>query len=340
MKTALDHGDYSLYMPARGPLDCLKEICRFENARLPQKCSKYGPDSFALNSGAIRAFARICEHILNLGDEVAFPSTSYFSLSSLVEERYTPRPFEFRDFNFDFASFKKVITESTKLVWLCQPNNPTGLYISDSDFLKIIEYLNERKIWLLLDESCDNFQMEAKSWIPPNITSQNVIRIKSFAKDLNLAGIRLGYTIADPALISALNYMTPILDGNPPTIAIRAITAHFHELFCGADQNHNIQYELNHKKIQESFNSLKVAIVKADVAKEIVFPEACYYLLVKLKSDKSSDQFFLDLINNTGNIVVPGTVFGYPIDECWVRICFARETFSLEKLVLDIKSQL
>jgi aspartate/methionine/tyrosine aminotransferase len=340
LSIALEEGDFSLYMPARGPLKCLENICDFENNRLSRDCHRYSVDSFSLNCGAINAFSTICDHLLSKGEAVAFPAHSYFSLSALTEERYLPQPFNFHSSNFNLELFKGAINDQTKMVWLCQPNNPTGLYVNKENLHAIIEFLDNNKIWLVLDESCDTFQRESENWIPSNINSRNVIRIKSFAKDVNIAGIRLGYTVADPGIISSLSSVTPILHGNPSTLAIRAITNHFEELNNGANTGYYKELQNNHRKILNACDVFYAAIQESDIANEVIVPEACYYIFLKLRTNKSSEKFFMDLIHNTGNIIVPGTVFGYPNNECWVRVCFARELESLIQLIGDMKSQL
>jgi threonine-phosphate decarboxylase len=99
---------------------------------------------------------------------------------------------------------RKIQTLRPKLVFLCNPNNPTGLLLSEQDIARIAESCSNSL--LILDEAYRAF-MDQDFFRPP--PAANIIILRSMTKDHGLAGIRLGYALAEPSLITALRAYQP-----------------------------------------------------------------------------------------------------------------------------------
>lgn len=92
------------------------------------------------------------------------------------------------------------------LVWLCNPNNPTGVYLQREQVAALAEALSGGP--LLLDESYVSFVENA--WSSLDLTeSGRVIVLRSMTKDFALAGLRLGYMVAHPAVVEAARALQP-----------------------------------------------------------------------------------------------------------------------------------
>jgi len=91
-------------------------------------------------------------------------------------------------------------------VFICNPNNPTGKYLSRQEVETVLEALGDGL--LILDEAYVNFVPE--SWAPADLISRgNVIILRSMTKDYALAGLRLGYAIASREIIITLRKVCP-----------------------------------------------------------------------------------------------------------------------------------
>lgn len=113
------------------------------------------------------------------------------------------------DINFEFDTEKileSIKKYTPKLVIICSPNNPTGSAITRSDLEKILMAANTVNSVVLLDEAYSEFHETNFDLIKKH---DNLIVLKTFSKAYALAGIRLGYAIADKNLIDTLNVVKP-----------------------------------------------------------------------------------------------------------------------------------
>jgi len=113
--------------------------------------------------------------------------------------------------NDDFAPpvdevLATIARERPRLVWVCQPNNPTGTYLSRKIVRRIIQGMGTNGL-LILDEAYIAFVPRAWSSIP--LTDGPVIILRSMTKDLAMPGLRLGYAVASPDCISVLRRVRP-----------------------------------------------------------------------------------------------------------------------------------
>ena len=104
----------------------------------------------------------------------------------------------------EFASF--IQSHRPKAVFLCNPNNPTGQYLNQKEIEQILSASEDTL--LILDEAYINFTTEPQSAIQL-IDRGNMVIIRSMTKDYALAGLRLGYAIANPEIIDTLKKVCP-----------------------------------------------------------------------------------------------------------------------------------
>ncbi|MFD1360557.1 histidinol-phosphate transaminase [Lentibacillus salinarum] len=100
----------------------------------------------------------------------------------------------------------EAIDEKTNVVWLCSPNNPTGCLIPRDD---LYEFLNQcpADVLVVLDEAYLEYVEKA---LQPNVLAnlqhyKNLVVLRTFSKAHGLAGLRIGYGVANPELIPALD---------------------------------------------------------------------------------------------------------------------------------------
>ncbi|MBU0880625.1 MAG: histidinol-phosphate transaminase [Candidatus Omnitrophica bacterium] len=106
----------------------------------------------------------------------------------------------------DLRAMKEAITDNTKMVFIANPDNPTGTYVSKKELDRFFDGLPE-KVIVFLDEAYFEFADYSFKDYPNGIDYLNrpgVIVARSFSKAYGLAGLRIGYGIASPEII---NYM-------------------------------------------------------------------------------------------------------------------------------------
>lgn len=326
---SIDAGDYNLYIPPEGDRACLAEIVEYENSKLPMGARPYDEDHVMLVPGGIQAYSAILSTLAPNGGQILTPVPSYFSLTARSELHASTVTLPCDDgYNFRAQDLKLTIAngDGLSLMWFCQPNNPTGLYIPAEELGQMIDLAAERECYLVIDESCDNYRFCPLAGNSHNITSATVIRIKTFSKDPNFAGYRLGYLLADPEALFRLKHIAPVLYGNPTVMATRAILADF-RMRNGKIQDDG-DYEKtsleNFTRMKQSRGFLYAALREWDRVAEVILPDACYYMFVRFLFPGTGLELFHRVLSEQLLNVVPGVVFGAPESEAWIRICFAR----------------
>ena len=107
-----------------------------------------------------------------------------------------------RYFKYDLESIKKRIDKNTRLIFISNPNNPTGTYVTKYEVEDFMNGLADNVV-VVLDEAYDTF-IDVDDF--PNslkyINNNNVIVLKTFSKAYGLAGLRIGYAVANSKFVS------------------------------------------------------------------------------------------------------------------------------------------
>lgn len=109
-----------------------------------------------------------------------------------------------KDYRFDVEALAKNITPKTKVIYICNPNNPTGTYITKKEFDYLMSHVPQH-VLVILDEAYFEFAIETEDY--PNSMDyryDNVITLRTFSKAYGLSGIRIGYGFGHEDLISNL----------------------------------------------------------------------------------------------------------------------------------------
>lgn len=103
-------------------------------------------------------------------------------------------------FKYDLEAIKRRIDKNTKLIFIANPNNPTGTYVTKYELQDFIDEIPENLI-MVLDEAYDTFiDVDDFPVSLKYINNKNLIILKTFSKAYGLAGLRIGYAIASPQL--------------------------------------------------------------------------------------------------------------------------------------------
>ena len=106
--------------------------------------------------------------------------------------------------------FYSVLTEDVELLFLANPNNPTGHLMGRDEIIKVLEYCQDRGIYVVLDECFIEFSGREASVISESRRFDNLILVRAFTKIFSIPGVRLGYLVcSDGALRRKIERQLP-----------------------------------------------------------------------------------------------------------------------------------
>jgi len=123
-----------------------------------------------------------------------------------------------KGFIIDSRSIVERVTERTKVIFLCSPNNPTGQSIEHEDIEFICQAVQKKSL-VVLDEAYQEFS-DKQDFSVLEEKYENVLRLRTLSKFISLAGVRCGAVIAEPKLIDFLSSILPPYSFPTPSIEL------------------------------------------------------------------------------------------------------------------------
>ncbi len=164
------------------------------------------PANLIIGNGSNEIIELALRTFVNKGDEVIMsePSFLIYNIASQVSEA-SPVIIGLSDFKTDLDKIKNAITEKTKLIFIDNPNNPTGRSVGEAEVEGFLEKLPDKTI-VIFDEAYNEF-VEREDF-PDTIRyigRKNVMILRTFSKAHGLSGLRIGYGIAEREIVSFMN---------------------------------------------------------------------------------------------------------------------------------------
>jgi histidinol-phosphate aminotransferase len=178
---------------------------RDEGEKLVADSLGISPDELLLTNGADEAIDLLCRVYLEPEDEIIIvvPTFTMYTVFAQIQDAKVVRIPTGPDFSFPTQSVIDAITPRTRIIVICNPNNPTGIPIERSSILQVIEAAPDAAI--LLDEAYFHFYgqtlMDQVGKLP------NLFIARTFSKVYGLAGMRLGLLAGDHEQMSLLRRM-------------------------------------------------------------------------------------------------------------------------------------
>ncbi|MDB4349942.1 aminotransferase class I/II-fold pyridoxal phosphate-dependent enzyme, partial [Omnitrophica bacterium] len=120
-----------------------------------------------------------------------------------IKIKYIP----LKDYRYDLDAMKKAVTKKTKMIFIANPDNPTGTYVTRKEVDRFMGALR-KEIIVFFDEAYYDFAKDFRSY-PDTLKflrkKRRVIITRSFSKIYSLAGLRIGYGIADEGMIETMS---------------------------------------------------------------------------------------------------------------------------------------
>jgi len=189
------------------------------------ECFKLDADCITLGNGSNDVLDIITRAYANAESEVIYSQYAFavYALSTqLVNAKAVVTPA--LDWGHDLDAMQAAITDKTSLIFIANPNNPTGTYLSSSRLVSFLESVPDHII-VVLDEAYCEFIDESDY---PNGLSllamfPNLIVTRTFSKAYGLAALRVGYAVSNPVITDILNRVRQPFNVN--SFALAAATA-------------------------------------------------------------------------------------------------------------------
>lgn len=165
------------------------------------------PEAIVLGNGSNELIELLARTFVRPGEEVVLPHPSFVVYPSIVQGVGGIRVIvALRDHRLDLPAMARAVTPLTKMIFVANPNNPTGTIVTADEVEAFLDQVPERVI-VVFDEAYYDFA--AGPDFPDTLghlrRGRRVVVLRTFSKMASLAGLRLGYAIGDPDGVALVN---------------------------------------------------------------------------------------------------------------------------------------
>lgn len=174
------------------------------------------PEQLVFGAGSNEIISFIAQIYINAGDESIMPTPSFLWYEIAVRTMDgVVIDVPLKDYTHDLDAMREKITEKTKIMWLCNPNNPTGTVFSKTELQNFLDNVPS-DIIVVLDEAYYEY-VDDESYpqsIPLISKYPNIIVLRTFSKAFGLASFRVGYAVCSEEVAGYLNRVRPPFNVN------------------------------------------------------------------------------------------------------------------------------
>ena len=164
------------------------------------------PDNVHVGAGSVAILAQLITAAAGAGDEVIYSWRSFEAYPGLVtvagatSVRVPNTP----DHRHDLLGMAAAITDRTRVILVCSPNNPTGSIVTKSEFDAFMARVPEN-VLVILDEAYAEFVTDTDAVVGPPLlaTYPNLVVLRTFSKAFGLAGLRVGFALGPQYIMDA-----------------------------------------------------------------------------------------------------------------------------------------
>ena len=233
---------------------------------------KVSKDQIVFGNGSDEIIVLTLRAYVNKGDEVivAYPTFLIYEIQAKIHQALVKRV-PLKNFRYSLEDIVKAITKKTKIIFIANPDNPTGTYLNHNEVEGFLNRISKEVI-VFFDEAYYEF---APSDFPKSLeflkNRKNIIISRTFSKAYALAGLRIGYAITTKEIADILNLVREPFNVNRFAQAA-AISALKNDKFL----KKTVSYILKEKEyLYSEFDKLKISFIKS----------ATNFILVDFKRD-------------------------------------------------------
>lgn len=305
------------YAPVDGTVEMKQAIIRYT---LDYYKRSVTPENVIASSGAKQAIMVAMQAILNPQDEVLFMAPYYVSYPDMIKLcGGIPIPVYAEDGTFypTIQDITRNVTSYTKLIIINSPNNPTGVIYPAELIKQIVEFCEQKGIYLMCDDIYHRLIFDGKKVANPfdyttkDLENSKLIIINGVSKQYAMTGFRIGWAVANKKLIKVMSNIQGHQTSGPSILLQKAA--------IGAINGIQSYVESLRLTLQNNRNVL-VQYLKTIDGVKICIPEGTFYSFVDFSAySKDSAQLSKLLLDKVRVLTVPGIEFGA---EGFLRISF------------------
>jgi len=251
-------------------------------------------------AGSDEIIQMLCQLFLQPKDEVIVPQYSF--LMYRIYSKIVGAKVVFskeKNFKVSINEILKNVTNKTKIVFLANPNNPTGTYLTKSELLELRNRL-KKNILLVIDDAYFEYMKNSdyKSGLDLFKSKENVFILRTFSKIYGLASLRVGWGYGSKKIIDALNIIKPPFNVNE-VAQLAAIESLKDKKFLSQSIKHNLIYATKIKNFLKNYQ-----IYSNEVSAN--------FLLLDFSKCKFKAKYFYKKLKEKG-IILRSTEEGYKI---------------------------
>lgn len=186
---------------------------------------KLNPDQIICGAGSDEIISMLCLAYAGEGDEILYSEHGFLMYPiSAMAVGATPKTASEKNLTTDVDALLGAVTDKTKIVFIANPNNPTGSYINKSEIKRLRKNLRD-DIILVLDGAYAEYVSDEDYTAGADIVDlgDNTVMTRTFSKIYGLAGLRIGWAYAPSNIIDILNRVRGPF--NVSSVAIKAAIA-------------------------------------------------------------------------------------------------------------------
>ena len=252
-----------------------------------------GVESLMVTPGSELALDLVYKTFLNPGDEIVIFDPFFIPFVSFANSYLAvPRIVDTYKSSFlpDLESVNRVINRKTKIIVVNSPNNPTGRVYPKNIIEEIVSMAKKRGIFILADEAYKSFDYNNIFNSPFSIYPEGTIVLRTFSKEYSMMGYKVGYILANEAIINKIRRIQYPGWGAPMLSSLLAAEA--------------LKESINYKKLtkyKQIRNFLYSHFKRLDLVNYL--PEGAFYFYIKSPNNKAID--FAVTLAKKGLLVIP-----------------------------------
>jgi histidinol-phosphate aminotransferase len=171
-----------------------------------QSAADFAPEHVAVGCGSVSLCQQLVQITASVGDEVVFGWRSFELYPPQVQAAgATAIQVPLTDHTFDLDAMLAAVTDRTRLIFVCNPNNPTSTVVDPDALTRFVQAVPPH-ILIAIDEAYVEY---IRDGLPDSLglvrAHDNVVVLRTFSKAYGLAGLRVGYAVGHPDVITALD---------------------------------------------------------------------------------------------------------------------------------------
>ncbi|MFP4589380.1 MAG: aminotransferase class I/II-fold pyridoxal phosphate-dependent enzyme [Candidatus Acetothermia bacterium] len=276
-------------------------------------------DNVSVTVGCAEANFNVFQALLNPGDEMVFMIPNYMQIYGLGHnfgvEVKTFHLEEEKGWKPDLDELAEKVTEDTKCIAVCNPNNPTGYILTEDEMDEIVEIADSVGAWLLCDEVYSGAERERENETPSFWNRYDrVIANNSLSKAYGLPGLRIGWVVAPGEIMDEIEgqkaYTTISASVLSNKLAALALSSDVRPFLIERTRDH----------VRDGYSLFRDWVESHGDIFSLVEPQAGAFGFPSLHADFPAIELVKGLIDEKSVLIVAGKHFG--VEDRYLRISY------------------